>query len=112
MLLEQNEWVILGVTERGEIFNLPNWPERLCGMLASPGQDGRLSYSEYLRPAHVNGLPAVVILNSLEQDDPASFAIVKQFVTEHKLKIRSGRIGDATSKYPAVPLERREYIKG
>ncbi|MEO8332714.1 MAG: DUF3579 domain-containing protein, partial [Gallionella sp.] len=29
-----NEWVIHGVTDTGEVFNVPDWPERLCGLLA------------------------------------------------------------------------------
>lgn len=112
MLVEQRESVILGVTESGELLGVQNWPERLCGMLAKQGEDNRVRYSDYLRPAHINGIPAVVMQNSLEREDPESFAAVKQFVAEHRLKTRSGRIGDATSKYPAVPQERRQYIKG
>lgn len=112
MLVELKELVILGVTESGEILAVPNWPERLCGMLAKQGEDNRVHYSNYLRPAHINGIPAVVMQNSLEQEDRESFVAVQQFVAEHRLKTRSGRIGDATSKYPAVPQERREYIKG
>jgi len=37
MTVEQIEWVILGVTETGEVFDVPSWPERLCGMLADRG---------------------------------------------------------------------------
>lgn len=111
MFHEQQEWVILGVTTAGELFDVPNWPERLCGMLAEQGQDNRVNYSEYLHPAHINGIPAVVMLSRLEQDDPVSCTIVKQFVAEHRLKTRSGRVGEATSRYPLVQPERREYIK-
>lgn len=112
MLSEQKEWVILGVTDTGEIFDVPGWPERLCGMLADLRKDNRLSYSEYLHPAHIGGFPAVVMLSALEQDDPASFSIVKQFVAENRLKTRSGRSGISTGKYPAIQQERRQYIKG
>lgn len=112
MLCEPKEWVILGITEGGEIFDVPGWPERLCGMLAEQGQGSRVSYSEYLHPAHIGGLPAVVMLSALEQDDPASFAIVKQFVTENRLKTRSGRSGNSTGKYPALQQERRQYVRG
>jgi len=38
MFAEQVEWVILGETEIGEIFDVPSWPERLCGMLADRGR--------------------------------------------------------------------------
>jgi hypothetical protein len=36
-----NEWVILGVTVTGEVFDVPDWPERLCGMLATQLRDKR-----------------------------------------------------------------------
>lgn len=109
---EQIEWVILGVTETGEVFDVPSWPERLCGMLAEQGQDNRMSYSDYLRPAHINGRPAVVVKSRLAQDDPVSFAIVTNFVTENQLKTREGRTSRTTGNYPVFSQERREYIRG
>ncbi|HEX5364559.1 MAG TPA: DUF3579 domain-containing protein [Gallionella sp.] len=112
MFREQQEWVILGVTEAGEVFDVAGWAERLCGMLANQGRDNRVNYSDYLTPAHIEGLPAVVMLSRLEQDDPASFAVVRQFVAENRLKTRSGRSGSATGKHPVLLQERRSYIKG
>lgn len=112
MIAEQIEWVILGVMETGEVFDVPSWPERLCGMLAEQGQDNRMSYSDYLRPAHINGRPAVVVKSRLAQDDPVSFAIVTRFVTENQLKTRPGRTGRITGMHPAFGQERREYVKG
>ncbi|MFA6972301.1 MAG: DUF3579 domain-containing protein [Gallionella sp.] len=112
MIGEQLEWVILGVTEKDELFDVPGWPERLCGMLADQGQDNRMSYSSYLRPAHIRGRPVVIVESRLAQDDPASFAIVARFVAENQLKTRPGRSDRITGKYPAFQQERREYIKG
>ncbi|MFA6922522.1 MAG: DUF3579 domain-containing protein [Gallionella sp.] len=104
------EWVILGVTESGELFDVPNWPERLCGMLADQAKDNRLSYSGYLKPVHINGFPSVVMLTSLAKDDPASYSIVKQFVAENRLRSRPGRSG--AGEPPALLKDRRNYIKG
>lgn len=112
MIDEQIEWVILGVMETGEVFDVPAWPDRLCGMLAEQGPDNRMSYSNYLLPAHINGHPAVIVKNRLAQDDPVSFAIVTRFVTENQLKTRPGRTGRTTGKYPEFQLERRHYVKG
>lgn len=108
----ENEWVILGVAHTGEVFDVPDWPERLCGLLATQLQDKRVCYSGYLRPTLINGLPAVVMSGSLEQDNPATFAIVQQFVTENRLKIRSARTGHITGEYPILRQKLREYIKG
>ena len=107
-----SEWVILGVTVTGEIFDVPDWPERLCGMLATQLQDKRLRYSDYLRPAHINGLAAVVMSRKLEQDSPASFAIVKRFVAENYLDTRSDRTGDSSGAYPVLQQKLRAFIKG
>jgi len=71
-----------------------------------------MSYSNYLRPAHINGRPAVVVKSSLAQDDPLSFAIVTRFIAENQLKTRACRTGRATGKHPVYRKERREYLKG
>jgi hypothetical protein len=110
--MHSSEWVILGVTVTGEVFDVPDWPERLCGMLATQVQGNRLRYSDYLRPAHINGLAAVVMSRRLEQDSPASFAIVKQFVVENRLDTRSDRIGESTSAYPVLQQKLRAFVKG
>ena len=107
-----NEWVILGVTVTGEVFDVPDWPERLCGMLATQLHDNRLRYSDYLRLAHINGLAAVVMSRRLEQDSPASFAIVEQFVAENRLDTRSDRTGESSGAYPVLQQKLRAYIKG
>lgn len=107
-----SEWVILGVSDTGEVFDVPDWPERLCGLLATRLQDKRLRYSDYLRPAHINGLTAVVMSQRLEQDNPASFAIVKQFVADNRLNTRSDGTGDSIGAYPVLQQKLRTYIKG
>lgn len=106
------EWVILGVTDTGEIFDVPDWPERLCGMLSIRLQDKRLRYSDYLQPAHIDGFTAVVMSRRLEQDNPASFAIVQKFVAENQLHTRYGRTDESTVEYPVLQQKLREYIKG
>jgi hypothetical protein len=71
-----------------------------------------VSYSDYLTPSHISGFPAVVVLNTLAKDDPAAFAVVAKFITENRLKTRSGRVGNATGEHPTVKEERREYVRG
>ncbi len=105
------EWVILGMTDTGEIFNVPDWPERLCGLLATQQMDKRLRYSDYLRPTHFNGLAAVVTSSRLERDSPASFAAVMQFATDNQLKVRLGRTGNTTGEYPVLQQELCRFIK-
>lgn len=110
----QNEWVILGITLEGEAFTYPNWPERLCGMLAMQSDSNRLSYSDYLLPTHIDGLPAVVLNAELEKVDPEAYKLVRQFAEENRLKVRSGRNSDpaaAAAKHPALNVDRRDLCE-
>ena len=107
----QNEWAIIGITNSGEVFDVPEWPERLCGMLADRAGDKRICYSEYLTPAIINGIPSVILLGKLERDDPDSYEVVRKFIAENHLRVRPGRNGTATSIYPVMQQERRQYIR-
>lgn len=109
-----NEWVILGITLEGEAFTYPNWPERLCGMLAQQSDNNRLSYSDYLQPIHIDGLPAVVLKAELENVDPDAYKLVRQFAEENRLKVRSGRTSEqlsATAKHPVLNVDRRDLCE-
>lgn len=110
--IQPSELVILGETETGERFDVPNWIEHICGMLSVKEQDKRISYSDYLKPAHINGYPAIILSNSLANDDPESFAMVVQFVADNKLKARLGRASIRQELLPALHHERHKYIKG
>lgn len=114
MYRNQEEWVILGITLEGEAFTYPNWPERLCGMLAHQSDSNRLSYSDYLQPIHIDGLPAVVLSVELEKLDPDAYKLVRQFAEENRLKVRSGRTSEqssATGKHPALNVDRRDLCE-
>lgn len=110
MLSSLTEFVILGMTTEGEPFNVPGWGDRLCGLIADQGQGNRVVYSNYLHPAVIGGLPAVIMSAGLAKDDPVAYQTIQQFVQENKLKVRSGRIGSVSGSYPAIQ-ERREYIR-
>lgn len=109
---QQQEWVILGVTQNGEVFDVPDWPDRLCGMVADHADGHRINYSDYLTPAHISGHPAVILKSRLAEVDPTSYALVTQFVQDNQLKTRSGRIGDVTAQVMVFGTERRDYARG
>ncbi len=113
MLDEQPEWVILGITTKGEAFDAPNWNEQLCGILASKS-GGRLTYSDYLEPNTIDSLPAVVVLGRLKEDHPAVYEQVNRFVAENQLKTRAGRTSsiENTTTHPTLNIERRNYFRG
>lgn len=111
MFRNQEEWVILGVTLDGEAFDYPEWNERLCGMLAEQSGSNRLSYSDYLHPVRIEGLPAVVLSAKLEQADPEAYRLVRKFAEENRLKVRTGRTAkqlSETIQHPKLGFERRD----
>lgn len=111
MIRNLDEWVILGITLEGEVFAYPDWAERLCGMLVQQSGSNRISHSDYLYPTQIDGLPAVVLKAELEQLDIDSYSLVRQFVQDNNLKIRSGRTPEqlsATGKHPALNIDRRD----
>jgi len=114
MLSNVSEFVIQGITEEGQLFQQPDWATSLCNMLGTAGADGRMIYSSYVRPLMVDGVAAVVVRVSLQHVDPKAFEMVKQFVAEHRLKVRSGRgsrDAEATGPHPVLGVERRDTAK-
>ncbi len=114
MLSNVSEFVIQGITEDGQLFQQPDWAGSLCNMLGTVGQDGRMIYSSYARPLMIDGVPAVVIRVSLQHVDPKAFEMVKHFVAEHRLKVRSGRGSrdtEETGPHPVLGVERRVVAK-
>ncbi len=111
MLSGVSEFVIQGITENGELFQQADWSSNLCNMLGTTGGDGRMVYSSYARPIIADGVHCVVVRASLQRVDPKAFEIVRQFVIEHHLKVRSGRgarDAEATGPHPVLGVERRD----
>lgn len=111
MFHKQEEWVLLGITSDGQVFDCEDWTEQLCGMLAEKSGSNRLSYSDYLHPVYIDSLPAVVLEAALEEVDAVSFRIVRKFAVDNRLKVRSGRTAEklsATAKHPVLGIERRD----
>jgi hypothetical protein len=114
MLSSVSEFIIQGITEDGRLFQQSDWAISLCNMLGTVGQDGRMIYSSYARPLIVDGVASVIIRVSLQHVDPKAFEMVKQFVAEHHLKVRSGRGSrdtEETGPHPVLGVERRDKAK-
>ena len=111
MLSEVAEFVIQGITVEGEVFQPPDWAERLCESLAKTGWDGHKVYPSYARPMMVEGVKSVVVRASLRKDDVHAFELIKQFIAENRLMVRSGRgsrNAESTGPLPAIGKERRD----
>lgn len=111
MLSETAEFVIQGVTVDGGIFQPADWAERLCDSLARTGADGLKTCSSYVRPVVTEGIKSVVVRVALQKDDPEVFDMIKRYIAENRLMVRSGRgsrDAEATGPHPSISRERRD----
>jgi len=110
MLSEAAELVIQGKTVEGNIFQPADWAERLCDSLAKKGADGRKMHSSFVHPIVTEGIKAVVVRVALQKTDPEAFDMIKRYIAENRLMVRSGRGSrDAESGEPppTIGKERR-----
>ena len=111
MLSEVAEFVVQGITAEGEVFRPPDWAERLCDKLSRAGADGRKAYPSYVRPVISEGIRSLVVRASLQKDNVQAFELIKQFIAENRLVVRSGRgsrDAETTGPHPPVGRERRD----
>ncbi len=110
MLPEVTEFVVQGITVEGELFQPPDWPQKLCNKLAATDPEGRFLFSSYVHPTEIEGVASVIVRAVLQQVNEKAFEIIKQFVIEHRLQVRAGRgcrDAEITGKHPAFVSERR-----
>ena len=90
-LAHLNELVILGVTQTGATFRPSDWAQRLCGVVASFGEDQRISYSPYVKPIISGGVDCVLIDMRLLGMNPAAVDFLLGFAHSNGLRVRRGR---------------------
>ena len=111
MLSEVAEFVVQGITAEGEVFQPPDWAERLCDKLVQAGTDGCKAYPSYVRPVLSGGIRSLVVRASLQKDNAQAFGLIKQFIAEYHLMVRSGRgsrDAESTLSQPPFGKERRD----
>lgn len=91
MLSDIAEFVIHGKTVEGEIFQPPDWAEKLCGDWSETAAARGKVYPDYVRPITSGGIVSLVVRVSLKRDNAEAFAQIKRFIAENRLVVRSGR---------------------
>lgn len=111
MLSKVAEFVIQGITLDGAPFQSEDWAERLCDSLTRSGADGRKIHPSYVQPMMIDGTKCVVVRATLRKDNAEAFELIKRYITEHRLMIRSGRGGgdyiETTGAHVAFGRDRR-----
>lgn len=92
MMIEPEEWLILGVTQDGRPFRPSDWAKRICGVLAC-FNNGRWVYSKHAHPVMRKGQnqPGVLVETVLKEINPTAYEFIMGFARENQLKIVEGR---------------------
>jgi len=86
-----NELIILGLTHAGAPFRPSDWAQRLCGVVASFGEDQRISYSPYVKPIISGGVACVLVDMRLLAVNPTAVDFLLGFAHSNELRVRRGR---------------------
>ena len=81
--------VILGKTETGEKFRPSDWAEMLSGQMCVFAEDKRLCYSEYLRPATIDGYNSLVVKKELQKINKEVWNNLLYFARDNKLIVKN-----------------------
>ena len=91
MLSDVAEFVVQGITVKGDVFQPLDWAERLCETLSGAGAGGGKVYPDYVRLIMVGGVVSMVVQVILQRDNAQAFEMIKQYIAENRLVVRSGR---------------------
>ncbi|MFK5915745.1 MAG: DUF3579 domain-containing protein [Woeseiaceae bacterium] len=93
--MNEDKWVIRGVTEDGKKLRPSDWIERISSTLASFGSDQRLKYSNAVAPCVIDGEKCLVVARNLGEINPEAYDFVMGFAKSNQLSIREDRrVGD------------------
>ena len=94
MLIDTDEFVIVGQTLEGACFRPDDWAERLCRVLAPFGGRPGAAMSPYVRPIISSGVKSVVVDARLADIDARAYRFVTRFAKDNELIVRPGRAFD------------------
>ncbi len=94
MLIDTDEFVIVGRTLDGKPFRPADWAERLCRVMAPFGGVEGETYSPYVRPIVSGGVKAVVVDARLGEIDARAYRFIARFARDNDLIVRPGRAFD------------------
>lgn len=94
MLIDTDEFVIVGQTLDGKHFQPPDWAERLCRIMAPFGGKPGETCSPYVRSIVSGGVKAVVVDARLGEIDARAYRFIARFARDNDLIVRPGRAFD------------------
>jgi hypothetical protein len=91
IVINEEKWVIRGVTEEGKKLRPSDWIERISSTLASFGNDHRLQYSNAVAPCMIDGEKCLVVARNLDEVNPDAYAFIMGFAKSNQLCIIEDR---------------------
>jgi len=85
-ILEAGCFIIIGLTSSGRAFRPSDWDHRLCGIL-SVFDEGKLKYSQHVRPIRHGDYKAVFVAGELKETEPAMWNFFLNFAKDNDLQI-------------------------
>lgn len=79
--------IIRGITASGKKFRPSDWAERLAGVLTTFGHDRRTSYSPYVHPTLIEGIPCVIVSPQLQEAEPLAYNFLLGFANDNGLEV-------------------------
>jgi hypothetical protein len=90
---EITSFIVIGATREGQVFRPSDWADRLCGIMATFGNDNRVKYSQFVRPGcSLTGLKTVIVDARLHRANPLAYQFVVDFARSNDLQVEP--IGD------------------
>jgi hypothetical protein len=83
-------FIIIGATREGKTFRPSDWADRLCGIMATLGNDNRVKYSQFVRPGcSLTGQKTVIVDARLHKANPLAYQYVVDFAKDNNLQVES-----------------------
>ncbi|MDR0564250.1 MAG: DUF3579 domain-containing protein [Azoarcus sp.] len=87
---KNESFVIVGITKDGKTFRPSDWAERLCGSMATLGNDNRVRYSQFVRPGcTITGQKTVIVDAHLHKVNLDAWQFLIDFAKSHELQVES-----------------------
>lgn len=87
------DFIIQGVTGKGQLFRPSDWADRLCGIMsrfhpdARTGYDRHLQYSPYVQPALIEDVRSVLVDARLYTLEPMAYHFLLSFAGDNDLHV-------------------------
>jgi len=85
--LDQESFIIQGITEDGKKLRPGDWIDRVCSSLTAFGEDRGLMLRKNIQACIIEGEKCLVVARNMEQKDPEAYKFVMGFASSNKLKV-------------------------